>query len=222
MSASSSTQWFWSDWLGDQAVRRLSLPERGLWIDLLALMAAAQPVGYLCDDKGRPLALDEIARVTNAASVEEVANLVSGILDKGAASRDRTGRLYNRRMVKEAANAAKKRRNGQLGGAATRLKWQQFQTLPHQNAWHVPGAAMSTLTYKKESTSSFPLPREEKNKGPDPPARSLATALPTGALTRSPSNEQAEAGIRDKPVWAVTRDELAATYAAKPNGKDHE
>lgn len=102
MSAGSAMQWFWSDWLGDQEVRRLTPAERGVWIDLLAIAAAAAPFGYVCDGKGRPLTLEEIARVVGEAP-QAVSELIAGILDKGAASRDRTGRIYNRRMVRDAA-----------------------------------------------------------------------------------------------------------------------
>lgn len=149
MSASSRANWFWSDWLGDQAVRRLTPAERGVWIDCLALMAAAAPIGYLCDDRGRPLTHEEVARVVNATPVE-VAELLAAILQKGVASRDRTGRLYNRRMVREASIAAKKRLSGKVGGAATRLKWQALSDSPQQNAWHPPQHPMSPLSNKKE------------------------------------------------------------------------
>lgn len=138
MTATHSTKFFWSDWLGDQQVRRLTHAERGLWIDLLALAAVGSPVGYVCDERGRPLPLEEICRVTNAASVEEVTKLIAGILDKGVASRDRAGRLFNRRMVREAAKAAKLRKNGIKGADATRLKWKELQDLPQQIAWQRP------------------------------------------------------------------------------------
>ena len=155
MSATSRTNWFWSDWLGDQAVRRLTPAERGVWIDLLALAAAAAPTGYVCDDKGRPLTLEEIARVTNAGSPDEVAKLITGILEKGAASRDRTGRIFNRRMVRDAEMAAKKRLNGKAGGAATRLKWQSFQTAPQQNAWQAPQQTRTRPNPIRDKPSSF-------------------------------------------------------------------
>src|SRR6185312_5264119 len=139
MSATQRTNWFWNDWLGDQAVRRLTPAERGVWIDLLALAAGASPVGYVCDDRGRPLSLDEIARVTGAGSPDEVAKLIAGILDKGVASRDRSGRLYNRRMVRDAENAAKKAalsakraQAGANGARTTSLKYFGKQTLPRQ------------------------------------------------------------------------------------------
>src|SRR6185312_12753695 len=144
MSATQRTNWFWNDWLGDQAVRRLTPAERGVWIDLLALAAGASPVGYVCDDRGRPLSLDEIARVTGAGSPDEVAKLIAGILDKGVASRDRSGRLYNRRMVRDAENAAKKAalsakraQAGANGARTTSLKYFGKQTLPRQVQQHL-------------------------------------------------------------------------------------
>jgi hypothetical protein len=157
MSAGARMNWYWSDWLGDQAVRRLTPAERGVWIDLLALMAAAAPTGYLCDEKGRQLTHEEIARVTNAGSPVEVAELIKGILDKGAASRDRTGRLFNRRMVRDAAMAAKKQRNGRLGGDATRLKWQSILGLPRQNARQLPQQANAPPIPNNKTTSSFSM-----------------------------------------------------------------
>ncbi len=156
MSANARTNWFWSDWLGDQAVRRLTPAERGVWIDLLGIAAAAAPTGYVCDDKGRPLTLEELARVTNAGSPDEVAKLITGILEKGAASRDRTGRIYNRRMVRDAEMAAKKRLGGKLGGASTRLKWQALSGMPQQMPGHLPQQNGTRPNPIKSKSSSFP------------------------------------------------------------------
>jgi hypothetical protein len=121
VSATHSTNWFWTDWLGDISVRRLTPTERGVWIDLLALASTANPIGYVCDAKGTPLTLEEIARVTNAASPHEVEKLISGIVEKGAASIDRKGRLFNRRMVREAEIRAKKAQAGKRGAARTNM-----------------------------------------------------------------------------------------------------
>jgi hypothetical protein len=150
VSATKGTYWFWSDWLGDQAVRRLTPAERGVWIDLIALAAVGSPVGYVCDDRGRKLSDDEIARVTNAGSVEEVTTLINGILEKGAASRDRSGRLFNRRMVRKADLAAKRALSGKTGGEHTKLKWQGFQRLsqqvPRVLSGHLPHSTSPPLT----------------------------------------------------------------------------
>lgn len=182
MSSTAKTNWFWSDWLGDPAVRRLSPAARGVWIDCLALMATACPVGYLCDDRGRKLNHEEIARVTNAGSPVEVSKLLAEILDKGVASVDRTGRVYNRRMVRAASIAAKKQRNGRLGGAATRLKWQAFSGLPQQNAWQMPQQNSRAL--------SHPLRKKDKNlssfSSEDSAAREEVAASPTEGGAVSP------------------------------------
>lgn len=165
MAATHSTKWFWSDWLGDQEVRRLTPAERGVWIDLLALMAVAKPYGYLCDDRGRKLSDDEVARVVNA-SVEEVSNIIECIVRKGAASRDRAGRLFNRRMVREAELSAKRKRNGLKGAEATRLKWQELQNLPRQKAWQTPRQEIRPPSSIKHLTSSESgTAREEPGKG---------------------------------------------------------
>lgn len=133
MSAHQSTQWFWSDWAGDLEVRRLTPAERGLWIDLLCLAAVGKPYGYVCDQRGNPLSNEEIARFTNATSTE-VESLIAGILEKGAASRDRTGRLFNRRMTRQAERSAKKRTAGKLGAEQTKQVWKGLKALAEKQS----------------------------------------------------------------------------------------
>jgi hypothetical protein len=175
MAATAQTSWFWSDWLGDQAVRRLTPAERGVWIDLLALAAVGSPFGYVCDERGRALSFEEIARVTNAGSPEEVSKLIAGIVDKGAASRDRTGRLFNRRMVRDAQKAvekkhlAEKRANaGRTGGEHTRDKWRQFhgnqnlpQQMPRRVSGQLPRQSLDNHSSPPNITSSFPVAARE-------------------------------------------------------------
>lgn len=161
MTATHSTKWFWSDWAGDVAVRRLTVAERGMWIDLLALAAVAQPTGYVCDEAGTALSYEEIARFANC-SPTEAETLIAGILAKGVASRDRTGRIWNRRMVRDVASSVKKqflsekkRQNGRLGGAATALKWQAVSGLPQQLPGHVPRQTGTRSFSNNFKTSSF-------------------------------------------------------------------
>lgn len=216
MSAQHSTQWFWSDWLGDQQVRRLTLAERGLWIDLLALAAVASPTGYVCDDRGNPLTNEEIARVTNAGSPEEVGKLIDAIVAKGVASRDRTGRLFNRRMVRQAELSAKRKRAGKIGGDHMKLKWQGFSSLPEQvprqMPRQVPKQRVSAPTKSKTTTSSETASAraisEPVEKAEDDPARSLATAPCDGALTSEPDAEQAAQGLSGKRPADLSRAEL--------------
>lgn len=176
MSATSKMDWFWSDWLGDQAVRRLTPAERGVWIDLLGLAAVSNPVGYVCDEMGKPLTYEEIARVTNAGSPSVAEELVKGILAKGVASVDRTGRMFNRRMVRDAQMRAKKARAGKRGAEHTNLINKRLRDLSHQMPRHLmqqiyePPPAPSTKERKITSSETVAareesgLPKKEEKK----------------------------------------------------------
>lgn len=165
MSGTRSVDWYWSDWAGDQAVRRLTLAERGLWIDLLALAAVGNPTGYVCDVKGKALSYEEIAAFARC-SPTEAETLIAGILEKGAASRDRAGRLFNRRTVRKIALSEKRRKNGLKGAEATRLKWEALQSLPRHLPRDLPGHHVTPLlpTSPKITSSSDDAPREGKQR----------------------------------------------------------
>lgn len=156
MSAHQSTQWFWSDWAGDQEVRRLTPAERGVWIDLLCLAAVGKPIGYVCDQRGNPLSYEEIARFTNATPTE-VESLIAGILEKGAASRDRSGRLFNRRMTRQAEKSAKKRMAGKLGAEQTKHVWKGLKFLSETQSAraNATAPAVAPLTRPIQSNSKI-------------------------------------------------------------------
>ncbi len=163
MSAHQSTQWFWSDWAGDQEVRRLTPAERGLWIDLLALAAVGKPYGYVCDQRGNPVSYEEIARFSNCTPTE-AESLIAGILEKGAASRDRTGRLFNRRMTRQAEKTAKKRMAGKLGAEQTKQVWKGLRTLAETQSAraHATASAVAPLSRPIQSNIETTTARVER------------------------------------------------------------
>ena len=208
MSAHARSEWFWNDWLGDQAVRRLTLAERGLWIDLIAFAAVASPRGYVCDDHGRPLTHEEIARVSNAGSPVEVAELISNILSKGAASRDRSGRLFNRRMVREAELRAKRSLAGKKGAAHTNYKYFKL----HGND-HLPRQTTRQVTQQK--IRAPPLPLSKANKNPALPT-SGDTARARSTHNGNTSNQPAKtAEPKSKQPSKITKAELDALFEAR-------
>ena len=157
MPATAKTNWFWSDWSGDQAVRRLTPAERGVWIDLLALAAVGNPKGYVCDAKRKPVALEEIARFTNCPDLGQLAALIDAIVAKGAASRDRRGRLFSRRMVRDAKLAAIRSENGKKGIDAKLGKEKQKPILLKQSGKQNPerlGASSDDSPLKQEGETS--------------------------------------------------------------------
>ncbi len=190
MSAHQSTQWFWSDWAGDQEVRRLTPAERGLWIDLLALAAVGKPTGYVCDQRGNPVSYEEIARFSNCTPTE-AESLIAGILEKGAASRDRTGRLFNRRMTRQAEKTAKKRMAGKLGAEQTKQVWNGLKALANSQS------ARANATANAVAPSTLPI-------------HSSSIITTTARVERSGLGKEAS-----KPPSELTRAELDAIYARK-------
>lgn len=114
MSGTTWTKFFWSDWESDPALRLCSFAAQGLWMRLLCIAAAHDPIGYVAV-AGRPLGATDIARMTGG-SEGEVADLLGELDRNGVFSRDRQTRIYSRRMVNDAKRAAIARKNGAKGG----------------------------------------------------------------------------------------------------------
>ena len=114
MSATVYGKWYWSDWMSDPGVRASSFAARGLWIDMLCLAAMADPTGYVVLN-GRPLTAPEIARMTGGHA-SEVEILLDELERNGVFNRDRHGRIYSRRMLRETKSSEISRKNGKKGG----------------------------------------------------------------------------------------------------------
>lgn len=114
MSGTTSSKFFWSDWRSDPGLRSCSLAARGLWMDLLAIAAEAQPTGYVLVN-GRTLSTTDLARLTGAPEAD-VQTALAELDAAGVFSRDGRGRIYSRRMVRDAKIAKINRKNGLKGG----------------------------------------------------------------------------------------------------------
>lgn len=114
MSGTTWTKFFWADWESDPALRLCSFAAQGLWMRLLCIAAAHDPIGYVAV-AGRALDETSIARMTGG--LESEVRVLLGELDRnGVFSRDRHARIYSRRMVSDAKRAAIARKNGLKGG----------------------------------------------------------------------------------------------------------
>jgi hypothetical protein len=87
------------DWRGDQALRHVSLPARGLWIDMICIMYEAKPYGHLLIGD-QPLDEADLSRAVGS-SVEEVRALLVELLAAKVCRRTRTGVLYSKRMLED-------------------------------------------------------------------------------------------------------------------------
>lgn len=96
------------DWRGDQALRAVSLPARGLWMEMLCIMHEASPYGHLVLG-GHAVSNDVLARMAGAG-VDEVSAMLIELESAGVLSRTRKGVIYSRRMVKDRNRSEKGRK----------------------------------------------------------------------------------------------------------------
>lgn len=146
-------KWFWNDWRGDPGLRSCSLSARGLWMDMLCIAAESDPTGYVLVN-GRTLSATDLARLTGAPEADVQAALAELDLN-GVFSRDRNGRIYNRRMVRDAKETIKNRKNGKLGGNPSLRK--QTEKPPPDN----PSDNLGDKAHKPEARGQREVEREE-------------------------------------------------------------
>lgn len=109
-------KFFPRDWLGDPQLRLCSLAARGLWADLLCIMYMNEGRRGFLEVGGRPIReASEIARLVGS-DAEEVARLISELDSAGVPSRDESGTIFSRRILKDAATIELKRQAGLKGG----------------------------------------------------------------------------------------------------------
>ncbi len=99
MTAYPWSKFFWSDWESDQGLRLCSLAAQGLWMRMLCVCANNDPKGYLAIN-GKPLDVTAIARLAGVTGTE-AATLMDELDRNGVFSRNRTGCIYSRRMVRD-------------------------------------------------------------------------------------------------------------------------
>ena len=109
-----------NDWMSDENVRCCSIAARGLWIDLLCLMHKNEHRGYLSRPNGTPYSTEQIANMAGICQ-DFAIDLLSELVDNGAASKTDDGIIYNRRMVRETNLSRVRSQSGRLGGLT---KWQ--------------------------------------------------------------------------------------------------
>lgn len=87
------------DWLAESSLKALDYEHKGLWMDLICLMACSDDYGHLVNN-GSPLDARTIARITGGTT-ERVEQLVKDLEDGGVLSRRADGAIYSRRMVQD-------------------------------------------------------------------------------------------------------------------------
>lgn len=160
MAKNPAALWYFNDWENDPELRTCSLAAQGLWKRMLCIAARSPEPGFVlmlgqnCSAANLPSALE--STVGHAATT--IAPLIDELLAKGAASRDRRGIVYCRRMVRAAAVSQKRSESGKKGADVTNGKDRGNEGLPRQNGGKDDGkppgkrAASSRLQDSNAST----------------------------------------------------------------------
>lgn len=159
MAANPWDKFFWNDWENDPALKLCSLAAQGLWMRCLCICAKAEPKGYLLV-AGRRLSPVDLATLVGRPETE-VETLLNELASAGVFSRDRQGRIYSRRMVRDENKRAIARKNGKEGGNPTLLKERG------NSASDNPPLKGEDNTHKPEAKSQ--RPELEKDRGADAP-----------------------------------------------------
>ncbi len=106
-------KWFWRDWLADQAILMLPPEHRCIWFEMLGLMASSENPGYLETFGVEPELYISFQRRINVKSVKSG---MAAIEKLGLFSRDDSGKIYSRRIIREADELQRQLHNGSKGG----------------------------------------------------------------------------------------------------------
>lgn len=206
MTKRPSFQFYPADWRKDPALSSCSLAARGLWIELMCVAHEAEKYGVLTVN-GHAMTHQQIAR-----AVGEVPPVVKKLLDEleaaGVFSRDESGAIYSRRMVKDEhirdvrAKAGHegwkakggKRRSGRFAGEFAQAKNQQ----PEQSSGDLLKQNDEQNTAPSSSSSEYP-PSPPPDSGPGNGGKRSRRRLPA---TQAPDSFE----VTDElAAWAVSQ-----------------
>lgn len=111
-------KFYFRDWMSEPSLRRLEPAHRGLWIDMICLMAQGENYGHL-ESNGKPWPDEELSKCVGVACV-----LLKQMLEQmervGVFSRDKRGVIFCRRMVRDMDIYTKRAAAGAIGGRASK------------------------------------------------------------------------------------------------------
>jgi hypothetical protein len=110
-------KYFPADHEAEPLLKLCSFASQGVWTRLICIAAQSGRFGYVLLADRKPT-LAELARVFGGTP-DEVGPLIDELERNGVFSRDRTGTIFCRRMVREAKRLAASAKGGEIGGRTT-------------------------------------------------------------------------------------------------------
>jgi len=156
------TKWYWTDWRADDGLQACSFAAKGLWMDMLSIMARSKNKGFLLDGE-KQMESKTLAKITGS-SVEEVERLLNELEEHGVFSRATDGTIYNRRMVREARISRSRSEAGRLGGRPKKQNESKLKAKPKQDV-KAPSASASASEYDKKDKKEESREGKEEREG---------------------------------------------------------
>lgn len=207
--------WFIGDYLRDTA--HLTTEQHGAY--MLLLGHCWQHGAIPKDDTGRAA----VCRLTLARWRAHAPTILAFFNEDG------TQKRITKELERAEVVSVKRKIAGSKGGAQSAIarakRGPSIKQMMQQNSSNSlsnsPSNRVDNHNHIDSSVSDERASEANPTWGPKPPARSLATALPAGALARAPSTEPADKPPevwQGKPPSAVGRAELQAMFASKQRG----
>lgn len=202
MSARRWAKFWWQDWQRDPALRMCSLAARGAWIEMLCLMAGANPVGHLLVN-GRTPNMRQLAAVLGC-SEKDANKLVAELEENGVFSRSDDGTIYSRRMVRDKVISDEASANGKKGGNPQINPKKATKVKPEEDKGLTP-------TLNQEATP--PLKHQEAEADTDTERKNSLRELESASGDASPGQAVA---VATKPTKAKRACRLAENWHPSP------
>ena len=105
-------QFYPADWRNDAGLKLCSLSARGLWIEMICIMHAAEPYGHLCA-AGRPLDARDLAKLVGEPE-RDVKKWLDELVRNNVCSSEE-GVIISRRMVRDESLRERRAAGGEAG-----------------------------------------------------------------------------------------------------------
>jgi hypothetical protein len=195
------SKWYWADWLGDPAIRISGLAAKGLWIDLLAILATSKIRGILVisEKQNSPIfGKDVVSGKQNKSKIEAkylskftgeteatVEILLAELEANGVFSRDEYGRIYNRRMIREKQISDIRSEAGRRGGRPKQKNEKQNKSKPKARSASASASASVSLNSEDKEGRSGGEVQAPAGELQDPEAGLQAPGIPLDKIPES-------------------------------------
>lgn len=191
-------------WRDSADVRSCAPLARAVWLEMLCVMAEAEPFGFFLID-GKKVGPGRFAQVANM-TVEDVQSGIAQLEKAGVFSRDGEGRIYCRKMARDA-------RFGAAQSARAKARWSKEKT-GKTKALTKSGIAGSKGRAAANPAMPDPLGNAEKKSGNAIHRRSPLTAETENKIKKSSSSTKTKKVDASPPARPAVGTRLPVAWFA--------